>query len=189
MVSLLMQCNMQYHVIWLEPVFLLLPSFSGQNWLHCQQALPKVILCIGIDLPAIVACSFSFMSVARLWLSVLLCSAIVDILKFALPFTNVKFVWGIYFNCSSWLVQISQIIFFCWPILKILSHGNFSFHFLNVASFRNFWSLSSSILQTTNHSSLLSYYFLKFVNKAVFWSFTLILFCLQVFILLTAFVL
>ena len=54
------------------------------------------------------------------------------------PLTNLKFVWCICFNFSSWSVQISQIIFFCWPVLKILSHGNFSFHFLNVAFLKSF---------------------------------------------------
>ena len=142
-----MQCNMSHHVIWWEAVFLLTPIFFRPELIGLSAGTSKVIWHISIDLPAIVACSFSFASVARLWLSVLPCPAIVNILKFVLPFTNVKFIWGICFKFSSWLVQILQINFFCWLILKILSHGNFSFHFLNVAFFGNFWCCKLRIIQ------------------------------------------
>ena len=66
MVSLLMQCNMQHHANWLEPVFLLPPIFFRPELIEMSAGTSKIILRIGIGLPAIVAYSFPFASVARL---------------------------------------------------------------------------------------------------------------------------
>ena len=181
MVSLLMLCNAQHHVVWLEPLLL------QSELIALSAGTSKVTLHIAIDLPAIAACSFFFTSVACILLALLLCSASAD--KFCVSADKRQIR----------MMHLLQLFFlirtnFANNFLLLASTQNFKpwkflFPFFKCCFFEIFWSLRLSMLQITKNSNLISYCFLKFVNKAAFWYFTLTLFYLHVFISLTAFAL